>query len=130
VSRPADISTGCSCPRSRLVGWAECAWSSPTRTWAWPKPCAPSCSVPGCSVTGCTFISNVLATVHKANGDMVAALIHIIFAQPDAHAVREQLAAVATMLGRQFPKVQAMLEAATDELLAFAAFPVGHWKKI
>ena len=73
---------------------------------------------------------NVLATVPKANAEMVAALIRTIFAQPDAHAVREQLDTVATMLGRQFPKVQAMLEAATDELLAFTAFPVGHWKKI
>ena len=34
------------------------------------------------------------------------------------------------MLGRQFPKVQAMLETAQEELLAFTAFPVGHWKKI
>ena len=34
------------------------------------------------------------------------------------------------MLGRQFPKVQAMLEGAKDELLAFTAFPPTHWKKI
>jgi hypothetical protein len=31
---------------------------------------------------------------------MVAALIRTIFAQPDAHAVREQLGTVAAMLGR------------------------------
>ena len=73
---------------------------------------------------------NLLAMVPKANAEMVAALIRTIFAQPDAHAVREQHAAVAAMLGRQFPKVQALLEAATEELLAFTAFPVGHWKKI
>jgi transposase-like protein len=76
------------------------------------------------------FMRNVLAAVPKANGEMVAALIRTIFAQPDAHAVREQHAAVATMLGRQFPKVQAMLETGQEELLAFTAFPVGHWKKI
>jgi putative transposase len=34
------------------------------------------------------------------------------------------------VLGRQSPKVQAMLEGAKDELLAFTAFPPGHWKKI
>jgi transposase-like protein len=73
---------------------------------------------------------NVLATVPKGNAEMVAALIRTIFAQPNATAVREQLATVATMLGRQFPKVQQMLEAATEELLAFTAFPVAHWKKI
>jgi transposase-like protein len=76
------------------------------------------------------FMRNLLATVPKGNAEMVAALIRTIFAQPDARAVREQLDTVAVMLGRQFPKVQEMLEAATDELLAFTAFPVGHWKKI
>jgi putative transposase len=76
------------------------------------------------------FMRNVLAAVPKPNGEMVAALIRTIFAQPDANAVRDQLDTVALMLGRQFPKVQAMLEGAKDELLAFTAFPVGHWKKI
>ena len=68
--------------------------------------------------------------VPKGNAEMVAAAIRTIFAQPDAHAVREQLGTVAAMLGRQFPKVQAMLEAAQEELLAFTAFPPAHWKKI
>ena len=34
------------------------------------------------------------------------------------------------MLGRQFPAVEAMLRDAKDELLAFTAFPVAHWKKL
>jgi putative transposase len=34
------------------------------------------------------------------------------------------------MLGRQFPKVEAMLRDAADDVTAFAAFPVSHWKKI
>ena len=34
------------------------------------------------------------------------------------------------MLGRQFPKVEAMLRDAADDLLAFTGFPLGHWKKI
>ena len=76
------------------------------------------------------FMRNVLGVVSKPHAAMVAALIRTIFAQPDAAAVREQLDVVAGMLGRQFPKVTAMLEAASDELLAFTAFPVGHWKKI
>jgi putative transposase len=76
------------------------------------------------------FMRNVLATVPKANAEMVAAAIRTIFAQPDAHAVRDQLDVIAVMLGRQFPKVQAMLEGAKDDLLAFTAFPTGHWKKI
>jgi transposase-like protein len=76
------------------------------------------------------FMRNVLAAVPKANGEMVAALIRTIFAQPDARAVREQFDTIAAMLGRQFPKVQAMLETAQEELLAFTGFPTTHWKKI
>jgi putative transposase len=56
------------------------------------------------------FMRNVLAAVPKPNGEMVAALIRTIVAQPKAQAVREQLDTVPVMLGRQFPKAQAMLE--------------------
>ncbi|GAA2858723.1 putative transposase [Nonomuraea rubra] len=61
---------------------------------------------------------------------MVAAAIRTIFAQPTPDMVRDQLGVIAGMLGRQFPKVQAMLHEAADDILAFAAFPPGHWKKI
>ena len=44
--------------------------------------------------------------------------------------VREQLDTIAAMLGRQFPKVETMLRDAADDITAFAAFPVSHWKKI
>ena len=44
--------------------------------------------------------------------------------------VHSQLDVIAGMLGRQFPQVEAMLREAEDELLAFTAFPVAHWKKI
>src|SRR5215831_12971305 len=52
---------------------------------------------------------------------MVAAAVRTIFAQPDA---------IAGMLGRQFPKVEAMLRDSRDELTAFADFPAEHWKKV
>ena len=61
---------------------------------------------------------------------MVAAAIRTIFAQPDQQHVREQLDVIAGMLGRQLPKVEAMLRDAAEDLLAFTGFPVGHWKKI
>ena len=69
------------------------------------------------------FLRNVLAMVPKGNQEMVAAAIRTIFAQPDAEHVREQLEVIATMLGRQFPKVEQMLRDAPDDLLAFADFP-------
>ena len=34
------------------------------------------------------------------------------------------------MLGRQFPKLEAMLRDSIEELLAFTAFPISHWKKL
>jgi putative transposase len=76
------------------------------------------------------FLRNVLAAVPKGNAEMVAAAIRTIFAQPDQHHVREQLDVIAGMLGRQLPKVEAMLGDAADDLLAFTGFPGGHWKKI
>jgi putative transposase len=76
------------------------------------------------------FMRNVLARVPKGNAEMVAAAIRTIFAQPDAEHVHSQLDVIAGMLGRQFPQVEAMLRDAEDDLLAFTAFPVAHWKKI
>ena len=76
------------------------------------------------------FLRNVLAQVPKGNAEMVAAAIRTIFAQPDADHVLEQFEVIAQMLGRQLPKVEQMMRAARDDLLAFAGFPVSHWKKI
>jgi putative transposase len=76
------------------------------------------------------FLRNVLAAVPKGSAEMVAAAIRTIFAQPRADMVRDQLQVIAEMLGRQFPKVETMLRDATDELLAFTAFPPAHRKKI
>jgi putative transposase len=86
----------------------------------------------GCAWQRCRvhFLRNVLAQVPKGSAEMVAAAIRTIFAQPDAEHVRDQLDVIATMLGRQFPKVEAMLRDAADDITAFADFPVAHGKKI
>ena len=72
----------------------------------------------------------MLARVPKGSAEMVAAAVRTIFAQPDAHHVQEQLDVIAGMLGRQFPKLETMLRDAAEDLLAFTAFPVSHWKKV
>ena len=72
----------------------------------------------------------MLDAVPAGHRDMVAAAVRTIFAQPDAASVRRQLQVIAGMLGRQFPKVETMLRDAADDITAFAAFPVAHWKKI
>jgi putative transposase len=76
------------------------------------------------------FMRNVLSKVPKASGEMVAAAIRTIFAQPDAHHVRSQLDEVARMLAAKFPDVAAMLTDSAEDLLAFAESPLAHWRKI
>ena len=61
---------------------------------------------------------------------MVAAGIRTIFAQPDAQHVSEQFDVIASTLGRQLPKVEAMLRDAREDLLAFTGFPISDWTKI
>jgi putative transposase len=86
----------------------------------------------GASVQRCRvhFTRNMLAAVPKGNAEMVAAAIRTVFAQPDAQHVVEQFDVIAGMLGRQFPKVEQLMLAAKEDLLAFTGFPVSHWKKI
>jgi putative transposase len=76
------------------------------------------------------FMRNVLARVPRANAEMVAAAIRTIFAQPDAAAVADQFERITATLTGQFPDIVAMLADARDDLLAFAAFPLEHWRKI
>ena len=71
------------------------------------------------------FLRNVLAQVPKGSAEMVAAAVRTIFAQPKADMVRDQLGVIAGMLGRQSSEVEAMLHDATEDLLAFTAFPPG-----
>jgi len=56
--------------------------------------------------------------------------IRTIFAQPDSQAVAEQFDEIVARLEPRFPQVAAMLAAARDDLVAFTAFPVSHWRKI
>jgi putative transposase len=76
------------------------------------------------------FMRNVLAKVTKTNAEMVAAAIRTIFAQPDAGAVAEQFERIVVTLEPEFADVAAMLIDARDDLLAFSAFPLEHWRKL
>lgn len=69
----------------------------------------------------------MLTQVPEGSAEMVAATIRTIFAQSGPAQVREQLGVIAGMLGRQFPRVEAMLHDAAHDI---TAFPVGHWKRI
>ena len=72
----------------------------------------------------------MLGKVTKANADMVAAAVRTIFAQPDTAAVNAQFDLIVPTLEPQFPEVTSMLGTAREDLLAFSAFPIEHWRKI
>ncbi|MFD4144570.1 transposase [Streptomyces sp. NPDC058572] len=74
------------------------------------------------------FLRNCFAHIPKGAGEMVAATIRTVFAQPSAELARTQLETVADMLGEQFLKVKELLLAAKEDLTAFAVFPLQHWK--
>ena len=76
------------------------------------------------------FVRDVLSRIEAGSGEMVAATIRTIFAQPDATAVHTQLHLVAELFAAQFPTVKDMLLAAENDITAYATFPAAHWKKI
>ena len=76
------------------------------------------------------FMRNLLGYVPKHWQSMVAAVVRTIFAQPDQQAARRQLAAVVDNLRPQFPRAAQMLEDAEEDILAYMAFPVEHWRQL
>jgi putative transposase len=61
---------------------------------------------------------------------LVATLVRSIFDQPDAEHVRAQHASVVDELLERFPEAAVLLDEAREEILAFTAFPVEHWRQI
>ncbi|MHB8594269.1 MAG: IS256 family transposase [Acidimicrobiales bacterium] len=73
---------------------------------------------------------NLLTRVPKTAQAMVATLVRTVFAQSDATQVRAQFARVVDQLEGQFPAAAEFLTDAEADLLAFATFPVEHWRQI
>ncbi len=73
---------------------------------------------------------NLLAVARHQHRPMIAALIRTIFAQPDADGARSQLRVVADQVATVAPEAATNLTAAEADLLAYTAFPPGHWTKI
>jgi putative transposase len=73
---------------------------------------------------------NLLAVARHQHRAVIAALIRTIFAQPDAERARAQLRDVVDQLERIAPEVAQRLQAMEADLLAYTAFPPGHWSKI
>ncbi|GHE49907.1 IS256 family transposase [Streptosporangium violaceochromogenes] len=89
-------------------------------------------TLPGASWQRCRthYLRNLLTTVPKAAQPWVATLVRTIFDQPTAEAVRTQHAWVIDALEARYPAACEHLDAAREELLAFAAFPKETWRQV
>ena len=76
------------------------------------------------------FMRNLLTRVPKSAEALVATTVRTIYQQPSAAEVHAQHARVVEQLETRFPEAAAMLSKAAAEILAFAAFPVVHWRQI
>ena len=76
------------------------------------------------------FMRNLLTRVPKAAQTMVATVVRTVFAQSDAVQVKAQFARVVDQLEGQFANAAELLNEVEADLLAFATFPVEHWKQI
>ena len=66
----------------------------------------------------------------KGTGEMVAAAVRTIFAQPDPDSMTTTWDQVRDQLADRFPKIGPLMDQAKAEVLAFATFPRSHWVKI
>jgi transposase-like protein len=89
-------------------------------------------TLPGASWQRCRThaMRNLLTRVLKSAQSFVATMVRTIFAQPDADTVHEQHARIVAQLEGRFPEAATLLDEARPDLLAFTAFPKGHWRQI
>ena len=89
-------------------------------------------TVLGCPWQRCTvhFLRDCLGHGRAEDHGALAALIRPIFGAASRAEARDRLSeAVATLEGR-LEKVASMLEEAEEDILAFYAFPIEHWRKL
>ena len=72
---------------------------------------------------------NLLSRVSKSAQPWVSTLVRTIFEQPDAASVRAQHGQVVAALEAKLPAAAAHLDAASGDILGFAAFPREVWRQ-
>jgi putative transposase len=71
-----------------------------------------------------------MARTPKSAWGGVRALLHSVYDQPDADAVRAQFGRILDSLSEKLPQVAAHLDAARADILAFTAFPKEVWRQV
>ena len=86
----------------------------------------------GCSWQRCTvhFLRDCLGHARKDQHGLLAALIRPIFNADSLDQARDRLSEAVAHLDGRMAKVASLLENAESDILAFYAFPAGHWKKL
>jgi transposase-like protein len=89
-------------------------------------------TMPGAAWQRCRthYAANLQTKVPKSAAGLVATLLRSIFDQPDAEHAYRQHAAVVAELRQRCPDAAEHLAAAREDILAFTAFPVEHWRQI
>ena len=73
---------------------------------------------------------SALAHVPAKQRPAVVAMLKTIFAQETAAEARAQWNSVADALRERVPKLAELMDAAREDVLAYAAFPKEHWPQI
>lgn len=76
------------------------------------------------------YAKNLCDATPKTQWGWVKALLHSVYDQPDAEAVRAQFDRVIDALAEKLPTVAEHLETAREDVLAFTAFPKVVWKQV
>jgi putative transposase len=86
----------------------------------------------GCAWQRCTvhFLRDCLGHARKDQHGLLGALIRPIFNADSQAQARDRLSEAVAHLDGRMGKVATMLEEAEADILAFYAFPPGHWRKL
>jgi putative transposase len=76
------------------------------------------------------YARNLLACVPKSHSEFVAAAFRSIFTLTTSAEVEARWDEVTDTLAERFPKAAESMRDARTDVLAFTAFPQGHWRKI
>ena len=86
-----------------------------------------SCPWQRCTVH---FLRDCLGHARRDQHGLLAALIRPLFNADSGEQARDRLSEAVAHLDGKLPKVAALLEEAEVDILAFYAFPAGHWSKL
>lgn len=89
-------------------------------------------NLPGASWQRCRthYAANLMSVTPKNMWPAVKAMLHSVYDQPDASAVRAQFDRLIDYVTDRLPEVCEHLSRAREDILAFTGFPEGLWQQI